>query len=372
MLISRRQFLKYCTIAAGALGLSATDLIKIDKALALENGLKVIWINGATCSGCSTSLLNSVYYATIQEVLLSGPENGTLSLEYHPTVMAADGTLATDQANAASTSTFILAVEGSVQAGTPYSSTGQGTSGDFCQVGQIGSSDTCAGVVDNLARSSNCLAVLSIGTCASFGGIPGAEGGITGALGVLDFFSSNGYAMPAYSTSPGTSGDKFYSDAYYTVRPKTINIPGCPPNPNWIVGTIAYVFAHLDLSNLAATLPPVDSLRRPRMYYGERICNSCNRFTGTAGVLTTYVGLAGNFIDNEEPNQIGDPNLRSYCLKYIGCKGSRTKSDCSLRKWHSPGYGITGINWCVGAGAPCQGCTGNYFPDGMSPFHYIR
>jgi len=367
MLISRRQFLKYCTVAAGALGLSATDLIKLDKALALENGVKVIWINAATCSGCSTSLLNSVYYATIQEVLLSGGALQTLSLEYHPTVMAADGTLATDQAEAASSVfPFVLVVEGSIQVAKPYSSNTSSTAaaGDFCQVGTINDKDTAMDVIDDLAQSDNCLAVLCVGTCAAFGGIPAAEGNITGAMGLLDYFSSGSYAG---STLP-TSGDFYYSDEWHKVREKTVNIPGCPPNPNWIVGTIAYMLAHLDLSSLDLTLPPLDSLRRPRMYYGERICNSCDRFVGTAGV---QIG-GGKFIDNEDPDQIGDPGLRTYCLKYIGCKGSRTKSDCSVRKWHSPGYGSTGINWCVGAGAPCQGCTGNYFPDQMSPFHYIR
>jgi NiFe hydrogenase small subunit HydA len=148
-------------------------------------------------------------------------------------------------------------------------------------------------------------------------------------------------------------------------RSKIINIPGCPPNPNWIVGTIAYLIAH----NLE--VPQLDALRRPRMYYGERVCNNCERFEES---------LVGNFI-NQEPgqpdwedrfNDIGNPNKRDYCLKYIGCKGSRTKSDCSLRKWHSPGYGQIGVNWCVGAGAPCQGCTQDGFPDRMSPFHYLR
>ena len=373
MLISRRQFLKYCTVTAGALGLSASDLIKLDKALALEDGVPVIWINAATCTGCSTSLLNSVYYATIQEVLLSGPPLGTLSLEYHPTVMGADGTLATAQAAAASLGTYVLVVEGSVQVGTPPSSNGSSTatSGDYCQVGSINGNETAVAVIDQLAQSA--YAVLCVGTCAAFGGIPAADGNITGAMGLLDYFNYGSNA----GTSWPTSGEYYYSAQYRSIRPKTVNIPGCPPNPNWIIGTIAYILAHLNLSNIAQSLPPLDSLRRPRMYYGERICNSCNRFLGTATGTTgslTYQGLAGNFISNRtgDENQIGDPALRSYCLKYIGCKGSRTKSDCSVRKWHSPGYGSTGINWCVGAGAPCQGCTGNYFPDQMSPFLYIR
>jgi hydrogenase small subunit len=374
MIISRRQFLKYCTVAAGALGLSATDLIKLDKALALENGVPILWLNAATCSGCSTSLLNSVYYATIQEILLSGAQYETLSIEYHPTVMAAEGDAAVANANAMAA--YILVVEGSVQVGTPYSSNGStslsGVAGDYCHVGALSGGPRLMNVVDTLAKSPKCVAVLTVGTCAAYGGIPAGDPNPTQAKGVLDYFD---WKYPGL-TYP-TSGDNFYSTTYRGVRGKTINIPGCPPNPNWIIGTIAYIMAHLDLSNpfgnIAAALPPVDALLRPRMYYGERICNTCNRFTGTATDTLTYVGLAGNFINNNKPDDIGAPGAkRTYCLKYIGCKGSRTKSDCSLRKWQSPAYGTTGINWCVGAGAPCQGCTQDGFPDRMSPFHYIR
>ena len=308
MLISRRQFLKYCTVAAGALGLSATDLIKLDKALALENGLPIIWINAATCSGCSTSLLNSVYYATIQEILLSGAAYQTLDIEYHPTVMAAEGAAAIANAKLKIAAGYILVVEGSIQAGKPYSSnSGSGaTSGDFCHIGDFGSAyggHTAVGVIDYLAQHSVCN--LAVGTCAAYGGIPAAEGSITGAKGLLDYFD---YRYPG--TSWPTSGENYYSDEWRDVRGKTINIPGCPPNPNWIIGTIAYIMAHLDLSapftNIAAALPPLDALRRPRMYYGERICNSCDRFEGTT--FGTSGGI-GDFINNNEPDQIGDPDL---------------------------------------------------------------
>ena len=52
-------------------------------------------------------------------------------------------------------------------------------------------------------------AVISIGTCASFGGIPAAK--------------------------PNPGGYKGVSDA---LGIKTLNIPGCPPNPINLVGTV--------------------------------------------------------------------------------------------------------------------------------------
>jgi hydrogenase small subunit len=324
MIISRRQFLKYCTLAAGAIGLTATDLIKLKDALALEGGLPVTWISGQNCTGCTVSLANSVYYATIEQLLVTNDVGGTsLDLNYHQTLMAAMSNEAT-QATGVNTPT-VLVIEGAI----PPAASG------FCEVGSFAgvSGESVANVVTSLAGTA--ARILAVGTCAAYGGIPAGNPNPTGTKGFLDFIKAN------------------ESSSYGAIRKKTINIPGCPPNPNWIVGTIAYLIAN------SAAFPQLDSLRRPRTYYGERICNTCERFSKV-------------FINNNTPNDIGDPTQVTRCLKKVGCKGSRTKSDCSLRKWHSPGFGQLGVNWCVGAGAPCQGCTQNFFPDRMSPFHYIR
>jgi len=36
--------------------------------------------------------------------------------------------------------------------------------------------------------------------------------------------------------------------------------------------------------------------------------------------------------------------------------------------WNCGGASQKGVNFCIGAGSPCQGCTQPNFPDGMSPF----
>jgi hydrogenase small subunit len=343
MKITRREFVKYCSIAAGAIGLSSTNLMKLEHALAREGGINITWINGQSCTGCTVSFANSVYYSTIQELLLLTEDSTSIDLNYNETLMAAMGTQAT-QNTEITANPFILALEGSIP------------NADFCQIGNFSgaSSENVRDVVTYLATHANCAAVLAIGTCASFGGIPAAAGNVTGAKGFLNFIS----------TTQSTS-------VHRDIRRKTINIPGCPPNPNWIVGTIAYLIAR-DLA-----FPQLDGLRRPRTFFNERLCNYCPRFNHDY-----FVGISDYFRTHfdcpsvNEPERIGDPNQNTdsagYCLKLAGCKGSRTKGDCSWRKWHSPGYGLAGINWCVGAGAPCQGCTQNYFPDKMSPFYYIR
>ena len=355
MRITRRDFLKYCSIAAGALGLTATDLLKMEKALASPGGLKVIWLNGQACTGCTVSLANSSYYTTVQELLLalSAPASETLDIAFIETLSGATGSeIATQVASVATaTGAFALCVEGAIPTGA---------SGAYCEIGEdwlgMTGAVTIEAAVKNLATRTNCAAVIAVGTCASFGGIPAGFPNPTTAKGVLGLYTK------------GTTD-------YRTVRSKLLNIPGCPPNPNWIVGTIAYL-----LANDLQAFPSVDALRRPRTYYGERICNNCDRFNANkdkfVGVDKSGSGSwGGGGLTVVAPNELGNPDVNKpggYCLKKAGCKGSRTKSDCSLRKWHSPGKLQTGVNWCVGAGAPCQGCTQDKFPDGMSPFLYIR
>jgi hydrogenase small subunit len=373
MLISRRQFLKYCSIAAGAMGLTATDLMKLEKATAATGGLPVIWVAGQACTGCEVSLANSVYYATIQEILLLGQASKTLDVKVIDTLMGAFGGGAGNPwdtiQSTVTNDPFALVVVGSIPA------TDIGTPNDgYCEIGSYNgaASENMGDVVSHLANHANCAAILSVGTCASFGGIPAAAGNVTGAMGAQEYLG--GIPKGSLSLYDTITGGWNYT-YNRSIRNKLINIPGCPPNPNWIVGTVAYLLAN----NLK--FPALDSLRRPRTYYGQRNCNACDRFANSKslGQRGGFVGISADANTSamavSEPNAIGDPTkniVGGLCLKKEGCKGSRTKSDCSMRQWHSPGYMQPGVNWCVGAGAPCQGCVQNFFPDGMSPFHYIR
>lgn len=338
--------------------MSTTDLMKLEKAMAAGGALPVVWINGQSCTGCTVSLANSVYYMTIQELLLTNGDDSRINLFYNETLVAGTGALATSWDFG---SVYALAIEGAIPTAND---------GLYCQIGDFNNAagETVKDVIDALAPGA--AAVLPIGTCAAYGGIPGANGNVTQARGFLNYW--------AWKEGGGNTTTGAATAAYKAMRAKTINIPGCPPNPNWIVGTIAYILGQSDLSVLNVKLPSVDALRRPRIYYGERNCNYCDRFDnslGADGFVGVNADLTYNRLSVNEPQRIGDP-AENYpsgkCLKLAGCKGSRTKSDCAVRKWHSDGFMRAGINWCVGAGAPCQGCTQNFFPDRMSPFHYIR
>src|SRR4030042_5077344 len=88
--ITRRQFLKWLTASAAALGLSQTDLLKVEKALAagptpnpnfpIPPLGRVIWIAGAACSGCPTSLLNYIADPNDCETVLNAIGNNALGL----------------------------------------------------------------------------------------------------------------------------------------------------------------------------------------------------------------------------------------------------------------------------------------------------
>ena len=157
MNVTRRDFLKAAAASAAALGLSRVQLTRLETALAASSRPPVIWLSGQACTGCSVSLLNAVN-PTIDQVLLN-----TISLNYHPNVMAAAGDLAVAAARStAQAGGYILVVEGAI----PTASSGR-----YCYVwDEGGRSVTMADAVASLAATAQF--VVAVGTCASFGGIP--------------------------------------------------------------------------------------------------------------------------------------------------------------------------------------------------------
>lgn len=165
--------------------------------------------------------------------------------------------------------------------------------------------------------------ILAVGTCASYGGIPAGNPNPTIALGVEETLS--------YLGVPGRE------------RPPVINIPGCPSHPDWIVGTVAAL--------LAGNMPELDGDGRPIQFFDSEVHYNCpNRGKGAKAKV------------------LGDPG----CLAGLGCNGQQTHGDCPIRKWNASEAGGYGVNWCIGAGNPCQGCTEPEFPDGMSPFYALK
>jgi len=338
--ITRREFLKYCSMAAGALGLSTSTLMNVDEALALDSslgGVPTIWIAGQACTGCTMTLTNSIYYNTVAELLL-----GTLDLKYHDTLMAAAGDMANDAATAAMTTfsgQYVLVVEGAV-------STALG--GAYCNIGSPAGLANETMLYNTAELAKNAGLVICVGQCATFGGIPSAQGSETGAKGVLDALN------PAK-----TASSPMLSDDWKLLRKKLINIPGCPPHPDWIVGTIANFL-------VTGKLPRMDVMKRPLSYFGKTHCFACDRYE------SQKTHDFASQIDGEISGESAQLANKLKCLKQLGCKGRVTKTDCPSRWWNSATKNERGVNYCVNAGFVCHACTQPGFPDAYMPFWKLR
>jgi len=299
MPVTRRKFLQYSAGSAALLGVSLLDNPMLRKAFAAAiQETPIIWLAAGACSGCSVSLLNALS-PRIQDVLLDQivPGHHT-ELAFHPTVMAAAGDLAMQAMYDTEERPFLLVVEGSVP-------TKDG--GVACEVGEK-NGHGITGLEHVLRLGGKAKAVIAIGSCAAFGGIPKAAPNPTGSKGVMEVFKENGIVTP------------------------TINLPGCAAHPDWFIGTVAAVLLNGPES------VKVDQDGRPEMFYKPLIHDNCP--------------LRGHFDAGRFAEKPGDP----FCLYKLGCKGPITHANCPEKKFNG------GVNWCIDNRHPCIGCAEPDFP----------
>ena len=217
MELTRRDFLRASSALAAAWG------VNVPEAWAATSAAPpVVWLQAQSCSGCSVSLLNTIYYMTVDKLLL-----GTIKLNYHSTLMAASGAGASAAAQAAlGTSGYVLVVEGAIPTGA---------SGKYCYLWP--GLTALKGVQDFAAKAGS---ILAVGTCAAYGGVVGAKPNPTGTKPLSTILSGK----------------------------KVINIPGCPSHPDWIVGTIAYLIKY-------GKAPPLDGSGRPLSYFPTSVHKQC-------------------------------------------------------------------------------------------------
>ncbi|MGZ5008790.1 MAG: hydrogenase small subunit, partial [Methylobacter sp.] len=107
--ITRRSFLKFCSLTAASLGLSPAFAPKIAHAMETKPRIPVLWLHGLECTCCSESFIRSGH-PLAKDVILS-----MLSLDYDDTIMAAAGHNAeaiVDEIVEKYKGNYILAVEG--------------------------------------------------------------------------------------------------------------------------------------------------------------------------------------------------------------------------------------------------------------------
>ena len=221
---SRKEFLKFCTLMAGYLGLETSAIGQVVNAMTTKPRLPVIWLHFQECTCCSESFIRSSH-PIVADVLLD-----QISLDYTETLMAASGF----QAEEAMMNTmkkykgeYILCVEGSVPTAAD---------GVYCMIG----GKTSMQILEEAAAGAK--AVIAWGSCASNGCVQAAKPNPTSAT-------------PIHKLVKG--------------KP-IIKVPGCPPIGEVMAGVIVHVVTF-------GRLPELDGLGRPKAFYSKRVHDSCYR-----------------------------------------------------------------------------------------------
>jgi hydrogenase small subunit len=289
--VSRRSFIQLCSMlmVTAPAGLALTgkkSVFQIAAAIGKTKRPSVIWLHFQDCTGCTETLLRTSAPDVAHLIL------DVISLDYHETLMAASGAqadAALRSAMADNAGKYVLVVEGAI----PVKDDGV-----YMQMG----GRPAVQVVREVAAKA--AAVIAIGSCASWGGVPSADPNPTGAVGVDSVVS--GKAI--------------------------INLPGCPPNP---YNLLAVVLEYVTMGKL----PELDEFGRPKFAYDRVIHENCPRRAHfDAGRYATAFGDEGH--------------RKGWCLYKLGCKGPVTHAACATRHFNE----IPGV-WPIGIGAPCLGCT---------------
>jgi [NiFe] hydrogenase small subunit len=272
--ITRRDFLKFCTVVAGALGLDPAFGPKIFEAFAAGPRPRVLWLHFAECTGCTEAVLRTSSPGFADLIF------DVISLEYHETLMAAAGdTVEKILTTTAQTYSgqFFCVVEGAIP------------TADGGVYGWIGGR-TMLSIAQEICPKAK--AIIALGNCASYGGLPAAWPNPTGAAGV--------------EAALGTS-----------LRVPVVNLPGCPPNPVNFVGTVANYL-------LKGSLPSLDADRRPVFAYGNTVHSQCP------------------YRENE-----------SRCLEDFGCKGKICHNNCPTIKFNdATSFPMQAGHPCIGCSEP--------------------
>jgi len=285
--LSRRNFLKFCSGVAASLGLSAGMGAQIAHAITNPRRPPVIWLSAQECTGCTESLLRS-QHPSLETLILD-----MISLDYHEALSAPSGHLAEEAKHKSMEENYgkyLLVVDGSIP-------TKDG--GIYCKI-----ADKTA--LEHLEeQAAGAAAIVAIGSCAAWGGIPASDPNPTDAKPVVDIIH-----------------DK-----------PIVNIPGCPPNPYNFLSTILHFITF-------GELPELDDELRPKFAYGRLIHENCERRPHfDAGRFATEYGDIGH--------------RKGWCLYKLGCKGPETYANCPSILFGDVGSG----SWPVGTGHPCFGCT---------------
>ena len=292
---SRRDFMQFCAAAATMAGLERSAAGQVAAAFEKKEKPAVIWMHFQECTCCSESFIRASH-PIVADALLD-----VLSLNYTETLMAASGFQAEKSLNDTirdHKGKYIVLVEGAVP-------TKDG--GVYCMIG----GKTAESILQTVAADA--AAVVAWGSCASNGCVQAAKPNPTGATPI-----------------------------HKLVDKPVINVPGCPPIADVMMAIITHIL-------VLGQIPKLDSLGRPKEFYGRRVHDTCYR-------RANYD--AGLFVESFD-----DENARKgYCLYKVGCRGPVTYNACSVVRWNE------GTSYPIQSGHPCIGCSEAGFWDN-GPFY---
>ena len=278
----------------------------------------LIWLAGASCEGCTVAVTGGTHPRL--EQLLTGAIPGLPRVELIHCLLSTES-------GAEWTTNLLLAERGELDA--PYLITFEGSVLDESSAGdgfwfglgedpETGRQITSREWLDRLAPGA--AAVIAVGTCAAWGGIPAAAGNATGARGLGDHLG------PGFRSSFGVP---------------VVNIPGCAPLGDNYTETAAALLLHL---NGLAPLPELDASGRPSWLFADTAHASCPR--------------AGYYDDGVFSAEAGG----ATCLVELGCWGPVVQCNIAERGV------IDGHGGCMSVGGICIACTMPGFPDRFAPF----
>jgi len=277
----------------------------------------LLWVSGGSCDGCTVAVVGATNPPV--EHLMAGIVPGLPKVELLHTLTSLE--MGDDYIQ-----TLRMASQGELDA--PYVLVYEGSvfdedlanDGNFYSLGRDPETGSPISSTEWLGRlAPKAAAVIAIGTCAAWGGIPAGEGNPTGSVAVMDHLG------------------KDYRSAFGV---PVVNVPGCSPIGDNFMETAAAVL--LFLQGLGP-LPDFDELGRPAWLFSETVHRHCPR--------------AGYYEEGVFAEAYGDQE----CLVELGCWGPVVQCNIADRGI------VNGTGGCMQMGGPCIGCTMPGFPDKFSP-----
>ncbi len=286
-MMDRRQFLKMAACLSASFGITQLPgvvqaaLKKIDP----EGVPKLVYLQGQSCTGCSISILQAESPNAVSMITRYS------KLSFHADLSATSGKQALELIEeylSGRAGEYFLAVEGAIPWDMP----------EACVIGNKPFADYLTAAAQTMSGA------LAVGTCATHGGIPAAEGNLTGAIGLKEFYTRK------------------------KKDPLLIEIPGCSVHPDWVWKTIIHL--------VQVGLPDLVN-GQPKSFFSRRVHELCPRYHDfQQEIFARHLGEQG-------------------CLFKLGCQGPETFADCPTRWWNG------GQTWCIDTNAPCIGCASPMF-----------